>query len=88
MCVNCQLSKKVALLPGKHTGTPEIWAVRLLNFLMVTGWGVPFSIMSDRDRKFIADVRQAMIQCSAKFCAMWMGNISLVGNLGLRKSIC
>lgn len=82
MCVTCQLSKNVALLPGKVTDTPEIWAVRRLSFLMVTGWmGSPIQYRADRDRKFIADV------CNAEFCATWIGSISLVGNFGLRKPI-
>jgi len=50
----CKSSRRTLLIPGHDTYTAEDWAVVLLRILLLTDWGVPRGIISDRDPKWIS----------------------------------
>ena len=49
-----KFTKKTMLLPGKDTYGAEDWANIVVTELMNKDWGIPSSIISDRDRKFMS----------------------------------
>ena len=48
-----KFTKKVILLPGKDTWDTEKWANVIIVILFTRDWGIPRSLISNRDRKFI-----------------------------------
>ena len=58
MSVTCKASKAITLIEGKSTWTAKEWAVVLLRRLQLINWGIPRAIISDRDRKFLAEIWQ------------------------------
>ena len=56
MSITCKFSKRIGLIPGKATYTAKDWAAALLSYLLLTGWGVPCAILSDRDKKFLSQL--------------------------------
>jgi hypothetical protein len=52
MTVSCKSSKRTLLIPGHSTYTAEEWGHVLMRQLLLSDWGVPSAIISDRDRKF------------------------------------
>ena len=59
---NCALgmtdkfSKAITYIPGKTTWGAKEWALAILNRLAEINWGLPRAFISDRDRKFIAEI--------------------------------
>lgn len=60
MTVSCKASKRTLLIPGHSTYSAEDWGTTLLRQLLLSDWGVPSAIISDRDRKFTSDLWQGM----------------------------
>lgn len=55
LTVSDKFSKKTLLLPGHSTYSAKEWAEILLRMLMLTDWGIPRAIISDRDPKFVSN---------------------------------
>jgi hypothetical protein len=55
LSVTCKTSKRVTVIPGKSTWTALNWAEALLERLLIADWGIPESIISDRDPKFMSE---------------------------------
>ena len=51
--VTNKLSKTIMSISGKTTWGTKDWAIVLLNQLATINWGLPRTIISDRDRKFV-----------------------------------
>ena len=60
LTVSCKSSKRTLLLPGHSTYTAEDWGRLLLRHLLLSDWGVPTAIISDRDRKFTSSLWKGM----------------------------
>ena len=60
MSVTCKGSKRSMGLPGRSTYTAADWANVLITALMTRDWGIPRSIISDRDKKFMSDFWRAV----------------------------
>lgn len=58
----CKFSKRVSAIPGQDTWTTREWAEALVTHLMLLEWGMPHSIISDRDAKFLSDFWRAIFQ--------------------------
>ena len=54
LTVTCKFTKKVMAIAGKSTWGAEEWANTLITALMARDWGIPRSVISDRDRKFMS----------------------------------
>ena len=54
LTITCKASKKSLLIPGKETWTAAQWAEVVLRALLQHDWGVPRSIISDRDSRFMS----------------------------------
>ena len=55
MTVSCKSSKRTLLLLGNSTYTAKEWGYVLTRQLLLSDWGIPIAIISDRDRKFTSD---------------------------------
>ena len=51
-----KFSKRVLLVPGHHKLTAEAWAYLLLDALMTSEWGMPSTIIANRDAKFMSAI--------------------------------
>ncbi|MCW5952828.1 MAG: DDE-type integrase/transposase/recombinase, partial [Propionibacteriaceae bacterium] len=60
MTVTCAASKRCLLIPGYSTYGAKHWATVLARQLMLSDWGIPKVIISDRDRKFTSDFWQGL----------------------------
>lgn len=60
LSVTCKFSKRVTAIPGKDTYSAKDWALALLLRLNITDWGLPKVIISDRDRKFLSELWNAI----------------------------
>ena len=60
LTVTDKFSKAVTILPGKDSDSAEDWAKILLTGL--SDWGIPRSIVSDRDPKFLSDLWQGLFR--------------------------
>ena len=56
MTVTDKFSKAITLIAGEIRWGGELWAQALLDRLLLLGWGIPWAIISDRDRRFIGQV--------------------------------
>ncbi|RWA03570.1 hypothetical protein EKO27_g11536 [Xylaria grammica] len=56
MTVSCHTSKRTLLIPGHEKYTAEEWGMALTKQLLLSDWGIPKGIISDRDRKFTSEV--------------------------------
>lgn len=56
LTVTEKFTKRLALVPGNETHRAKDWALALLNHLMLTDWGLPKVIVSDRDSKFLSEI--------------------------------
>lgn len=54
MTQSCKFSDKTLLIPGHDTYRAEHWATICVTLWLLTGWGIPKNIISDRDSKFIS----------------------------------
>ena len=54
LTITCKFTKKVLLLSGKDTWTAAQWAEIVLRNLLQHDWGIPRSIISDRDTRFMS----------------------------------
>lgn len=52
MTVTCAASKRCLLIPGHSTYSAANWATVFARQLMLSDWGMPKVIVSDRDSKF------------------------------------
>jgi hypothetical protein len=60
MTVSCKFSKRILVVPVKDTFTAVQWGHCLLDRLDIADWGLPKAIISDRDRKFLSEMWNAM----------------------------
>jgi hypothetical protein len=60
MVVVDRLTKLVRLIPAKRTDSAGLIATRFINNWITHGFGVPASIVSDRDSKFESDLWEAL----------------------------
>lgn len=56
MTVTCHTTKRTLLIPGNERYTAEEWATVLVRQLLLSDWGIPKGIISDRDKKFTSDL--------------------------------
>lgn len=54
--------KKLTLIPGRETYRAKDWAVALLDHLIISDWGLPKVMISDRDPKFVAKFWRTWLQ--------------------------
>ncbi len=54
--VTDKFSKAITYIPGKSTWGAKEWAIKLLDRLADLNWGLPRALISDRDRKFVAEL--------------------------------
>ncbi len=57
-----KFSKAITFIPGKATWGAKDWALRILDRLADINWGLPRAFISDRDRKFVAQVWKHIFQ--------------------------
>ncbi|KAK9769283.1 putative Reverse transcriptase [Seiridium cardinale] len=55
MIVTCAISKRSMLIPGNAKYSAQDWATVFVRQLLLSDWGIPTGIISDRDRKFTSD---------------------------------
>lgn len=56
MSLTDKFSKAISLIAGEIRWGGELWAQALLDRLLLLGWGIPWAIISDRDRRFIGQL--------------------------------
>ena len=54
LTITCKATKRNLLVPGQETWTAAQWAEVVLRALLQHDWGVPRSIISDRDARFMS----------------------------------
>ena len=54
LTITCKFTKRILLTAGKETWSAVQWAEVVLRMLMQHDWGVPRSIISDRDLRFMS----------------------------------
>lgn len=62
LTITDKFTKRVLLIPGKDTYSAIDWANLVLTALMSHDWGVPRSIISDRDSKFMSSFWRAIFE--------------------------
>jgi hypothetical protein len=62
MSVTCKCSKRIGAVPGRTDWNAAQWAHALCDMLESCSWGIPDTIISDRDRKFLSDLWKAIFQ--------------------------
>lgn len=60
--VTCKATKKMLLIPGQLTWTAAKWAEVFIRMLMQHDWGIPRSVISDRDSRFMSDFWKEIFQ--------------------------
>lgn len=56
MSVTDKFSKAITLIAGSIKWSGPQWAYRLLRRLLLLNWGLPYALISDRDRRFIGQL--------------------------------
>ena len=62
LTVTDKFSQAVTFIAGKIAEGGEHWARLLLDRLMLLGWGIPWVLISDRDRRFIGQLWEAIFR--------------------------
>lgn len=62
LSVTDKFTKRVTGIPGKSTWNTAQWAEALIDRLELLDWGIPKAIISDRDRKFLSELWQAIFK--------------------------
>jgi RNase H-like domain found in reverse transcriptase/Reverse transcriptase (RNA-dependent DNA polymerase)/Chromo (CHRromatin Organisation MOdifier) domain/Integrase zinc binding domain len=60
MTVSCRASKRTLLIPGNNKYSARDWATVMMRMILIADWGVPSTIVSDRDRKFQSEFWQGI----------------------------
>lgn len=61
MTVTDKATRIVPIIPGKLEGDALYWAIRLWDYV-ISQWGLPKAIISDRDGRFISHLWQALFK--------------------------
>jgi len=61
MTVTDKFSKAVRFIPGRKDWSAASWAVRFYDDIVLNGWGFPRTIISDRDKRFLSGLWQALL---------------------------
>jgi len=61
MTVTDKFSKTVRFIPGRKDWSAGSWAVSFYNNVVLNGWGFARTIISDRDRRFLSGLWQALL---------------------------
>ncbi len=64
LTITCKFSKRILLIPGMDTWDAARWAEVTIVSLVGHDWGIPRSIISDRDARFMSEF------CSTVFTKM------------------
>lgn len=62
MSVTDKFSKAITLIAGSIKWSGSQWAYRLLRRLLLLNWGLPYALISDRDRRFIGQLWQQILK--------------------------
>lgn len=60
LTVTDKATKRSLLIPGDDKYTAEEWGHTLMRHLLLSDWGVPYAIISDRDAKFTSSFWKGM----------------------------
>ena len=61
MTVTDKFSKAVRFIPGRKDWSAASWAVRFYDDIVLNGWGFRRTIISDRDKRFLSGLWQALL---------------------------
>jgi hypothetical protein len=61
MTVTDKFSKAVRFIPGRKDWSARSWAVSFYDDVVLNGWGFPRTIISDRDKRFLSGLWQALL---------------------------
>ena len=61
MTVTDKFSKAVRFIPGRNDWSAIAWATSLYDDVVLNGWGFPQTIISDRDKRFLLGLWQALL---------------------------
>ena len=62
MSVTNKYTKRLTGIPGKAIWSAAQWAIALLNRLKIADWGISKALISNRDRKFLSELWEALFQ--------------------------
>lgn len=62
LSVTDKFTKRTTGISGKATWSAAQWANALLDRLETADWGIPKALISDRDRKFLSELWEALFQ--------------------------
>jgi len=61
MTVTDKFSKAVRFIPGRKDWSAIAWATSFYDDVVLNGWGFPLTIISDRDKRFLLGLWQALL---------------------------
>jgi len=61
MTVTDKFSKAVRFIPGRKNWSAIDWATSFYDDVVLNGWGFPRTIISDRDKRFLSELWQALL---------------------------
>jgi len=61
MTVTDKFSKAVRFIPGRNDWSTITWATSFYDDVVLNGWGFPRTIISDRDKRFLLGLWQALL---------------------------
>jgi len=61
MTVTDKFSKAVRFIPGRKDWSAVDWSKHFYEDVVLNGWGFPLTIMSDRDKRFLSGLWQALL---------------------------
>jgi len=61
MTVTDKFCKAVHFIPGRKDSSAIAWATCFYNDVVLNGWGFPWTIISDRDKRFLSGLWQALL---------------------------